>query len=86
MVDVEKEIEKIIDLIKEERVFLHDISNYVVVLQGITNYLENLDISDPGTIDSEKFTKRTEGLSKTVNKLVNDVKVRQTKLKKISFD
>ncbi|MDC1173787.1 hypothetical protein OAT67_00195 [Bacteriovoracaceae bacterium] len=86
MTDKEKEIESLIELIKDERIFLHDISNYAVVLQGVASYLNRIDISDPSTIDTEKFTKRAEGLSVAVKKLILDIKARRSKLKEVSSD
>lgn len=67
-----------------EREFLHDISNHIVVAQGMANSalralqeakLENLD---PSVID------KLEKSVKAINKMITQVKERRTKLHSIS--
>ena len=80
---IEIDNDKLIELFMAERKFLHDISNYVVVIQGAASYMKRLDVTG-SEVDQEKLVKRTEALANAVKKLINDINTRRALLKKVT--
>lgn len=80
---IEIDNEKLVQLFLEERKFLHDISNYVVVVQGVASYMKRLDVTG-SEVDQEKLTKRAEALATAAKKLINDINNRRASLKEVT--
>ncbi len=79
MVNVESAVEQ---MALEERKFLHDISNQMVVAQGMSSialkHLGKMDDVDP------KIIERLEKTTKAVNKMIELIKARRTSLHAIT--
>jgi hypothetical protein len=68
----------------EERKFLHDISNQLVVAQGMSSFLQKaLDKNDSV---GEKEKERMEKICKSVKKIVDIVKERRSTLHSLNGD
>ncbi len=74
----------ILDYIKEERVFLHDISNQIVIAHGMAGfvqmYLKKLENVDPKTLE------RMEKSINALNKIVEQTKNRRDAVKKVQVE
>lgn len=72
-IDIEK-------YINEERRFLHDISNHLVVIQGNASYLKRV-FSKMNQEEFEKEVERTEKLNNAISRLVQEIKDRRSEIK-----
>ncbi len=65
--------------IKEERTFLHDVSNHLVVAQGMANYtLGKIKAEKPE--DAKEVVRLTKAV-KAIEEIINLVKARREKIK-----
>jgi hypothetical protein len=74
----------ILDYIKEERVYLHDVSNQIVIAHGMAGfvqmYLKKMENVDPKTLE------RIEKSINALNKIVDQTKSRREAIKKIQSE
>jgi len=74
----------ILDYIKEERVYLHDISNQIVIAHGMAGfvqmYLKKMENVDPKTLE------RIEKSINALNKIVEQTRARRETVKKIQSE
>jgi hypothetical protein len=74
----------ILDYIKEERVYLHDVSNQIVIAHGMAGfvqmYLKKMENVDPKTLE------RIEKTINALNKIVDQTKARREAVKKIQCE
>lgn len=73
-----------IEVIKEERKFLHDVSNQLLVAQGMGAFVDGV-ISGQFEEDS-KEAQRSKKALKAVDKIIELVKERRDKLHEVSKD
>jgi hypothetical protein len=73
-----------LDYIKEERVYLHDVSNQIVIAHGMAGfvqmYLKKMENVDPKTLE------RIEKSINALNKIVDQTKSRREAIKKIQSE
>jgi len=79
MDEMEKQIE---ELVHGERKFLHDISNYLVVAQGMSSFLQKALLQNDGVGEKEK--ERLEKVVNSVKKICEAVKERREHLHSIN--
>jgi hypothetical protein len=74
----------ILDYIKEERVYLHDVSNQIVIAHGMAGfvqmYLKKMENVDPKTLE------RIEKSINALNKIVEQTKARREAVKKVQSE
>ncbi len=73
-----------VEVINEERKFLHDVSNHLLVAQGMGSYLDKI-IADQYPEDSKEAQRSKKALS-AVNKIIELVKERRDSLHAVSED
>ena len=76
--------EKLQEVVMGERKFLHDISNYLVVAQGMGNFV-NKKVSQDENVD-EKIKERMQKVINAVEQMVEMVKERRSELHSVSAD
>ncbi len=72
------------ELVAEERKFLHDISNNLLVAQGMGSFLEKALKKNEGV--GEKEIQRIEKVNKAVKELGEKLQVRRERLHSLSKD
>ena len=73
-----------LEVIKEERKFLHDVSNHLLVAQGMGTFIDNV-VKD--NFDGEsKEVQRSEKVMKAIDKIIELVKARRENLHEVSSD
>lgn len=71
-----------IEVIKEERKFLHDISNHLLVAQGMGDYIDG--VIDNNFDEDSKEAKRSKKVVGAIKKMIELVKERREKLHEFS--
>tara|TARA_Y100000590_G_scaffold469529_1_gene658027 strand:+ start:490193 stop:490423 length:231 start_codon:yes stop_codon:yes gene_type:complete len=73
-----------IEVIKEERKFLHDVSNHLLVAQGMGSFIDNVIA---GQFDEDsKEAQRSKKVMNAINKIIELVKERRDNLHAVSKD
>jgi len=72
------------DIVLQERKFLHDVSNHLLVAQGMGSFLERSLLKNETV--SEKEKERMEKVQGAIKKIIDLVKERRTYLHEISED
>lgn len=70
------------DLVMNERKFLHDISNHIVVAQGMTSFVHRA-LKDNPAVDA-KEVERLEKALEAINKMTAELKARRLVLHSLS--
>lgn len=73
-----------IEVIKEEKKFLHDVSNHLLVAQGMGSFIDNV-ISEKFEEDT-KEAQRSKKVMAALDKIIVLVKDRRDKLHEVSSD
>ena len=72
------------DYVKKERMFLHEISNQLVIAQGMASFVT--DSIDDSNEDSELVKKRADKLLASIEKMTDRISERRTYLHSLSED
>ena len=73
-----------IEVIKEERKFLHDISNHLLVAQGMGSYIQK--VVNENFDEESKEVQRAAKVMTAVDKIIELVKERRDNLHSVSND